>query len=625
MQVPVDVAGGVVVGIVVAVAVLATTAWLHRQGVTATGDEPTYLATAFALAHSHSLSVASAYRYALAHRLVPGLPGSPSGWQLVFSHGRAFPYHEPGLAIVLAPAVALGGVQASYVLLAVLTGVAVGWLSVAVGRLSDARSPGRVAAAGVFLFPASLLAATQVYPDLLSGLAIAVVVVLLATMERRGRSSWWQLVVAGVLLGFLPWLHIQNALYAGLLAVALVVVHWRRRLRWWPLAVGLGLAVCGWALMALYDSYVYGHWQGPANNVLTWGALSWTRILALVVDRQQGMLVQLPVVLLGLAALVVLRRRFPVTAVSTVVVAAAVVLVSGASGNSFGGASFVGRFDWAAFPVLLSFAALYLVELWRRRRWAATAVTVVAGVLALLQGAEVLRHHHAFYSTSWLTPPRPAGPGWWGRLDSLLPSFSQLTPAWATPRVVWAVLWEGAAAALVVVVAAQLLAVRRRPPLSRMAPVLVAPVALSVAAAVTLGETAGSAAQRMSPMVAPAASLYTAVGHRQGANVVVEGTHTGALVYGPYWILPDGRYRATVHYALADPDPAAALVQVALTPTSPSGGDQLQGLAQTRLLPSRAGRSSLWFTVGAPGLLEVRVLWFGSGRLAVSSVVVDQG
>jgi len=75
-----------------------------------------------------------------------------------------------------------------------------------------------------------LLASTQVYPDLASGLSLAVIVLLLAVAEVRGRLTPLQLTSGALLLALLPWLHQQNAFYAVLLVVAVVVLNLRAKL-----------------------------------------------------------------------------------------------------------------------------------------------------------------------------------------------------------------------------------------------------------------------------------------------------------------------------------------------------------------------------------------------------------
>jgi len=66
------------------------------------------------------------------------------------------------------------------------------------GVLSGNRSPWRVAIAGLFLAPAVALAATQVYPDLISGFVMAIIIMIMATVELRLEFTTPRLVVVAL-------------------------------------------------------------------------------------------------------------------------------------------------------------------------------------------------------------------------------------------------------------------------------------------------------------------------------------------------------------------------------------------------------------------------------------------
>jgi hypothetical protein len=604
--------------VVLAGASFAILALIRSQGIRPTGDEPHYLVAALAIERYHTLAVGDAYNYAVAHNTFITW-GKPPVEQVVPSHGRLFAYHEPGLAIVLALPLAIGGLSGVYAGLVLMASILTVWLCHLTGRLSSSSSPWRICIAGLFLVPANLLATTQIYPDLISGLLMAIVLMLIGIMERTRRSSWPGLICCGLLLGCLPWLHIQNIIFGAVLVVALVAVTWWRRLALKPLMVGLAIVVVLWLLMAVYNDYVFGRPEGPAGNMLTWGALSWTRILALLVDRQQGLFIQFPMIVLALAAFWMLRRKLPVTVLATILVSASVILVSGASSNSFGGTSFVGRFNWAVFPALLAFSGLYLIEMWRKRPAIAATLIAIIGVLCVVQLVPIAKGTHEYYSTAWTTPPPPAGPAWWSHLDRLIPSFNQLLAAWKSTRVVWGVLLIVALVALVSYVCILFIPGRHRFGL------VVAP-ALVAAALVTLVGTVGSAAQTMAPMTATAASMPSGVGHVNGSARTVTAGPPGYLVYGPYWTLPSGDYQATVYFSLRDPQQHVALADVDIIrlPLSPHTTNA-KTLAEAFLPASGNGKEQLRFSVGYNGLLEVRVFWTGTGTMTVRSIEIGQG
>jgi hypothetical protein len=586
---------------------------IRDQGVRLTGDEPHYLVDAEAIGRFHSIDVSSAYLYAVGtHNFVQWPYPTPE--QIWWSHGSTFAFHNLGLPFLLALPVNYGGRRGAELALLVLIALLTTVLSYLVGKVSGVRSPWSMAIAGLFLSPAYLLASTQIYPDLLSGLMIAIAVMLIAQSELLGRWSNWHLIWCGLFIGFLPWLHTQNILFAIILAAALVVVRRRRGpLPARPLLMGLGVAMAFWVLLVAYNLYVYGRLGGPPGETFSWGATTWTRIVALLFGGQQGILVQFPIILLGVAALWVYRRRLPVTAIATAAVVIAIVVSSGAFGGTFGGTSFLGRFQWAAAPVLLAFAGLYLLKLFKQRRSAAVIVSLLIVGLYVGQLVPILNHDHVYYNQVGSTLD-PTGGGWWGPINHFLPGFNQLTAAWSSPRVLWGVLCLVAIAGLVVTCSVRLLA-----PPERKGTTLLAGAAVVVTAIFT----AASAAQVMAPQTFYPKQMPSQVGHVVGRGRVVTGSQSrGALMFGPGWTFPPGQYEATISYRLDDPSQHAAPADVTLDNLSPS--THAVTVLHTYLSPSALGSKKLSFSVPAGRYLFVRVFWSGTGTLLVNSLRLVQ-
>jgi hypothetical protein len=586
---------------------------IRQQGARLTGDEPHYLVAAESLGRFHTIHVGNAYQFAVSTRKF--FPWSnPPVEQTFSSHGAAFAFHNLGLPALLALPTWIAdqhGAEAG--LLTVVAALTV-WLAYLVGTMSQVKSPWRVCIAGLFLSPAYLLASTQVYPDLISGLLIAILIMLVARIEASRKCSWSQMACCGLLLGYLPWMHTQNALFAAVIASALIVVYRRTELRAWALIVGLGTAGLLWLLLALYNLYVFGRLGGPPGESFSWGTTAWTRVLALLIGRQQGMFIQFPVVLLGLAALWTFRRRIPVSAITTGVVVLAVIVTSGAFDNSFGGTSFVGRFQWSACPVLVAFAGLYLLSLFRRRRVVATVVAVGITAMYVGQLVPILMNDHEYYSYVGVGP-QPPGNGWWGALDQFIPSFNELTQSWISARAFWGVLFLATLCGLILLGLVGLLSNARRFG-------LVVAATLVVAGALTGGLTGASAAQVMVPQTFSAKGLPSLVGRVVGDSRTVSGEQAhGALIFGPGWALPAGSYRATIHYRLADTDPRAAPVDaiLAATPTFPR-----QVTLTKTFLSSRGRTLSLSFSIPKNRQLFVRVFWHGSGTLTVMALEIVQ-
>ena len=251
--------------------------------------------------------------------------------------------------------------------LAMLAALAVGVVHL-VGLLAGTRSPWRFALAGVFLVPSYLVATTQVYPDLMTGMIIAIVVLLVALFEAKRGCTTAQVVTGGLLLALIPWLAQKNIPLTCLLVVVLVVASRRTlmagaQLAW--LAVPALVSLSG---VVLFNLWAYGHPLGSKNPVTTSGIETWTRSAALVFDRRSGILIQMPILVLGVAALWVWRRRIPLAAIAAVVLTAAIVYGNGTEPGSQTGGSFNGRYEWPLVPLALAFCALYVIDLWRVRR-----------------------------------------------------------------------------------------------------------------------------------------------------------------------------------------------------------------------------------------------------------------
>jgi hypothetical protein len=576
-----------------------------------TGDEPHYLVAALALGRFHTVQVAAAYRDAFAHGTF-GPWGPHPLEQAVVRSGGTYPAHALGLPLLLALPVALAGVGGAEVALALLVGALAAWLLAWVAELAPGGPAWRLAPVVLFLSPAFLLASTQVYPDLLSGMAIAVVAVALVGMER-GRAPGARMVPVAGLLAFLPWLHTQNLAATVVLGAALVVVHRRRGLPWRPLLVALGLVVCSWAGLAAVNLSLFGHPLGLPET-FTWGPPTGTRLLALVVDRQQGLVVQFPAAMIGLATLWAGRRRRPVLSGAVVLVVGAVLIVSAALSDSFGGTSFVGRFQWSVAPVLLALAALFILEVRPRRPALAAGTLAALGALAVAQWVPVLLGNHPYYSFVAEGGSAP-GAGWWGPVDGLIPSFNELTRAWGDPRLPWSLGLVG-----LVLVAGVGLAAAVGSGSGRRA--LAGALVLGLGTFGLAGAAAARPPQLMAARTFPAAALPSLTGTaREGARSVAGTAEHGAVVFGPGWSFPTGRYRAVLTYRLEDPAADAAPVDVLVQAAAPSRAGRV--VRRAELAPGRT-RQVFDVTLGPGQRLFVRVFWEGTGRLSVRALTLTQ-
>ena len=601
---------------------------IRHDGVMLSGDEPHYLVAALAIGKFHTLHVGEAYRYAMAHNVFIhwgtrfGPQAVASGHaQAVLSHHSYFAFHELGIPFLLALPVAVGGVHGAELAFAGLIGLLTATVAYLVGRVVGTASPWRVAVIGLFLSPAYLLAGTQIYPDLLSGLVLAIVVLLVAEIEAHGRMPALPLVVMGVLIGYLPWLHTKNIIVAAVAAIAVAAVFWRAGLPWPRLLLVAAPVIVLWGLLAVYNTYVFGNLSGSGDNGVTFDLATWTRAAALLIDRRQGIVTQLPAVLVGVAGLWLFRRRTPIAVVTTVVCAPIVIIVNATLVNSFGGFSFVGRLQWEIAPLLLAFAGLTLLQLARARRRAFAVITAVLVALTVIEWIPVLANSHLYYNVGEWDPS--AYTGWWGFLDPFSPILGDFTRPWNAvwhgDRVWLSVVFVALVSAAVVYAVARLGRDPAPEGAGRRARIP-APAVGAVVGIVAVGLATVLAAPPLpAAAVYPASTLPSSVGTIvNGARVVQGPSPPGVLVFGPSLLVQPGRYTASFRYSLQDPATQLADVAISASPTSPALTVARIHLESTHSLST----ATVPFSIKASGYLQLRVFWSGTGRLMVTTVTL---
>ncbi|MBA2739792.1 MAG: hypothetical protein H0U47_09060, partial [Nocardioidaceae bacterium] len=309
----------VAVGLIAAVAAalgLGVPALDGEPGAAAAVDEPQYLLTALSLAEDGTLDIAD--------ELAAGREGTfhpaPLPVQTeVRPDGTQVSPHDPLLAVLLAPAVAVGGWVGAKLLLASLAG-ALAALSiwVAVRRFGVPLAiAGIVVAAAATSAPLSVYG-QQVYPELPA--ALAVLVAVAALTGRLGRGGLVALVLAVVAL---PWLSVKYAPLAAVLTLLGLVVLWRTGRAGAAAAVAAALGAAGAAFLGLHQ-VLYGGWTAYAagDHFQTSGELGVvglspdyagrsTRLVGLLVDRDFGLVAWQPAWLLLVPAVAALPRLLP--------------------------------------------------------------------------------------------------------------------------------------------------------------------------------------------------------------------------------------------------------------------------------------------------------------------------
>lgn len=298
-------------------------------GAQVTADEPQYLLSALSLGEDGDLDISDELdeeRFLDFHEVQL----NPQTIELNDSGQRLSP-HDPGLPVLLAIPMRLGGWQLAKVTLAAMAGLtaaATAWVSV---RRFDV-SPTTAGAVTVALFTTPPLTgyATQVYPEMPAALATiigaaAVTGATAVTGAAGRRPSSSQQVVALTAIIVLPWLAVKYAPVAAVLAVALLLATTdegagRRRS---PANAAIPLAVLatagalyllvhqriygGWTVYAAGDHFVEGEFLVVGSDPNYPGRTR--RLIGLLVDRGWGLVAWAPTFIMLIPALAAMARR----------------------------------------------------------------------------------------------------------------------------------------------------------------------------------------------------------------------------------------------------------------------------------------------------------------------------
>lgn len=303
-------AAAAVVAAAAALGAPARGAWFSRT----VADEPQYLLTAVSLWEDGDLDISDEladqrwrdfHEADLPEQTAPRADGS-----------RLSP-HDPGLPLLLAVPVGLGGWWGARLALAVLAGVLAGlvvWTAVRRFGVTPRRAALVGGAFGVV--PPLVVYGTQVYPELPA--AVLVVVVVAAATGRGRRAA----VTGAVALLALPWLSVK---YVPVVVALAVWWGWSlvRDRRWRTVAALGAFAAVGVAANLVFHRWVYGGWTVyAAGDHFAGGELTVMgsspdplsraqRLAGLLTDRDFGLVRWAPVYLLAVPALGSLLRRRP--------------------------------------------------------------------------------------------------------------------------------------------------------------------------------------------------------------------------------------------------------------------------------------------------------------------------
>jgi hypothetical protein len=352
-----------------------------------TGDEPHYLVIAQSLIKDHDLKIEKIHRRGDYHDYYNGTL-SPDYLRRGVN-GEIYSIHAPGLAVIVAPALAVFGYPGVLAMLALVSAWATALTWIAAWRVTADAAASWFGWATAALSAPFFFQAFVVYPDA-PGAALIMVGVLALVGGPRLSSA--RLIATGAALAILPWLHTRLVIAAIVLAVMIVARLILERHNKGPeagrdagvvrrvaalLSIPLLSAICWfWFFYAIYGSpdprapYA-GSTQSDTANLAR-------GIVGLLFDQQFGVLPAAPVLLCAAAGLIVLIRQSRRTAAALVLLIAPYCVAVGAFQMWWGGTSSPGRF---IVPVMLPLAIPAAV--WYHSRRGHTGRLLGLGALAI--------------------------------------------------------------------------------------------------------------------------------------------------------------------------------------------------------------------------------------------------
>ena len=344
-----------------ALAFVACVAVHYKQQFPPVGDEPHYLLIAHSLLVDHDLKVSNNYEHGDYLTYYPGRL-----WPHYARPGRdgsLYSLHAPGLPVLIAPALAVGGYRAVVLWIAVIGALGTLFVWKAAYALTSDVTAAWVAWAAAALTAPAVLESTLIYPDAVAGTVLGAGVLAMLTASSL---SIQRAAALGLGIGLLPWLHTRFAPLAGILTVAVAFRligtpgGWRR---WWRTLLGLVspivVSVTAWLL---FFAYVYGTFD-PLAAYDAQSPLQPERVvsgvLGLVADQEFGLIPNAPVHLLWIGGALALSRHHKRLLIELACVAIPYVLAVAAFPNWFGGST-PGRYlAPLVFPLAVTVAALW--------------------------------------------------------------------------------------------------------------------------------------------------------------------------------------------------------------------------------------------------------------------------
>ncbi len=310
------------------------------------GDEPHYLLIAESLLQDGDVDLKNQFdgrafsKFTSAPLEPHTAPRSPKD--------KLYAIHAPGLPALIAPGYALLGFTGARAIVSFVMALVVGLLFFVSRSLFGLTTANFVFLLATFGSPLPIYA-NSLFPDSVATLPVA------ATLACMVSTHPGFLGLASLTIATLPWMHPRFLPLALLLALAIARCRGfslRRAVTvFGPLVFSVGLLLYHFQTLFGRASLAAAYGPGFSSDVsltrIPWGAS------ALILDRQFGLLLFCPVLLLGLAGVAGLWKRDRWVAALVVAVFGLLLAVGGSFSMWWGGASAPARFLTGAMPALL--------------------------------------------------------------------------------------------------------------------------------------------------------------------------------------------------------------------------------------------------------------------------------
>ncbi len=590
--------------------------WQSHHYYVITGDEPHYLLITDSLVRDHDLLVENNYlidtpvqRACLVRLSAPE--------HLKAHVYNQFSVHNIGLPIMLSVPYAMGGVVGAKIFMALLAGLWGLLLYKVLNQIILSRAWSVLTALMLALGLPFSAGSNQIYPDLVGGMVILFVAwKIFARLQETNQSSfsWITDLWIGFLIAFLPWLHVRFGVPAILFLTAYGYVAARESYRWstrrfrWQYLVPAAIVICSFLLLTGYQRIAFGNMFGPYGRTDVDFRLKEIGMIFLGLhwDQSQGMFIQQPMLLLGLAGIPLLIKENWRGAILLGALYVSLLLPSAMHTGLYGGISFFGRFWWVVVSLWL-FPLAYAVRSLVKRN---------VLLLSLCLGSLVLQ---GWLASKWLFHDSLMSnrniPIWAARsffddtgLLQWLPTFRDFDSYLKHP------------ANYIVVLAGSLLIISgwlwHRGTNRLLAKVWCGFLVLGVATLLLVSPSTGS-------WKLEAIELPSQVGSLEGTSrVATEKDGPGTLIFGPYTMLTAGLYHLTLEYETSNAAGRAAnhfdIVY----------GIDTKVVSDLELPPSDANQGTFTheFPVAAPQSLnppfQFRVTYAGHGNLKVKRLTI---